>query len=143
MDVTRNVITDLLPAYLSGDASPDTRTLVEEFLRRDPELQRHLDEQRRALSLPAAPPARAREADAREADALERTRRALHRRSWLLGFALAFTFAPLSCAFDTTRGLSFLLLRDAPPVAGVLWAVAILCWALFARSRAALRPSGI
>ena len=138
MDITRNVITDLLPAYLSGDASPDTRALVEEFLRRDPELQRNLDEQRRALSLPAAPLSRAH-----EADALERTRRALRRRSWLLGFALAFTFAPLSCAFDTTRGLFFLLLRDATPVAGVLWAAAILFWALFARSRAALRPSGI
>ncbi len=137
MDITRNVIIDLLPAYLSGDASPDTRALVEGFLRGDPELQRSLDEQRRALSLPAAPLSHAD-----EADALERTRRALRRRSWLLGFALAFTVAPLSCAFDTTRGLFFLLVRDAPPMAGVLCAAAILCWALFVRSRAALRPSG-
>jgi hypothetical protein len=30
MNIAREVILDLLPAYLSGEASPATRTLVEE-----------------------------------------------------------------------------------------------------------------
>jgi hypothetical protein len=41
-NVTREVITDLWPVYVSGEASPDTRGLVEAFLREDPELARKL-----------------------------------------------------------------------------------------------------
>ena len=40
MTVTRDVIYDLLPAYFAGEASVDTRTLVEDFLATDPELGR-------------------------------------------------------------------------------------------------------
>ena len=36
--VTRDVISDLWPVYESGEASADTRALVEGFLARDPEL---------------------------------------------------------------------------------------------------------
>ena len=32
MNIAREVILDLLPAYLSGEASPATRTLVEEHM---------------------------------------------------------------------------------------------------------------
>jgi hypothetical protein len=38
MEITRNVILDLLPLYLNGDASPDTQALVEQYLDSDPEL---------------------------------------------------------------------------------------------------------
>jgi anti-sigma factor RsiW len=40
MNVARNVIYDLLPAYFAGEVSGDTRTLVEAFLETDPELRR-------------------------------------------------------------------------------------------------------
>ena len=43
MNVTQNVIHDLLPAYLAGEASADTVTLVEEFLRLDPDLARTVE----------------------------------------------------------------------------------------------------
>jgi hypothetical protein len=36
MTVNRSIITDLWPAYASGQASRDTRALVEEFFRGDP-----------------------------------------------------------------------------------------------------------
>ena len=36
--VSRNVILDLLPGYIAGEASPESRTLVEEFARTDPEI---------------------------------------------------------------------------------------------------------
>jgi len=35
MNVTREVILDLLPVYLAGEASPDTRALIEEFVEQD------------------------------------------------------------------------------------------------------------
>ena len=38
MSVTRDVIVDLLPMYLDGEVSPDTRALVEAYLERDTEL---------------------------------------------------------------------------------------------------------
>ena len=38
MEITRNVILDLLPLYLAGEVSADTRALVEKYLETDPEL---------------------------------------------------------------------------------------------------------
>ena len=38
MEITRNVIEDLLPLYLADEASADTRMLVGEYLKTDPEL---------------------------------------------------------------------------------------------------------
>ena len=38
MNVSRNVIHDLVPLYLADEASADTRALIEEFLAADPEL---------------------------------------------------------------------------------------------------------
>ncbi len=38
MNITRNVILDLLPLYLADEVSADTRALVEKYLEADPEL---------------------------------------------------------------------------------------------------------
>lgn len=38
MEITRNVILDLLPLYLADEASEDTKTLVAEYLKTDPDL---------------------------------------------------------------------------------------------------------
>ena len=43
-NITRDIITDLYPLYLSGDASPDTRRVVDAFLREDPEFAQSLVE---------------------------------------------------------------------------------------------------
>ena len=40
MNVTREVVADLLPAYFSGEASRDTKSLVEEYFRQDPDFER-------------------------------------------------------------------------------------------------------
>ena len=55
MEPTRDVIKDLLPLYLAGEASADSRALVEEHLDRDPDLA----EQARQWKdrLPGPPPA--------------------------------------------------------------------------------------
>jgi hypothetical protein len=42
MTITRAVILDLWAVYATGEASPDTRALVEEFLRSDSEFDRQL-----------------------------------------------------------------------------------------------------
>jgi hypothetical protein len=38
MEITRNVILDLLPLYVADEVSADTRALIENFLESDPEL---------------------------------------------------------------------------------------------------------
>ena len=38
MEITRNVILDLLPLYLADEVSADTRALVEKYLKTDAEL---------------------------------------------------------------------------------------------------------
>ena len=40
MEVTRNVILDLLPLYVADEVSDDTRALVEAYLTEDPDLER-------------------------------------------------------------------------------------------------------
>ena len=38
--IQRNIILDLLPVYIAGEASEESRALVEEFARDDPEISR-------------------------------------------------------------------------------------------------------
>ena len=55
MTVSREVILDLLPLYLSDEASPDTRALVKEHLDHDPDLAQLANQWQERL--PASPPA--------------------------------------------------------------------------------------
>jgi hypothetical protein len=51
MEISRNVILDLLPLYLADEVSADTRALVEEYLETDPELA-EIAKQSSAVELP-------------------------------------------------------------------------------------------
>ena len=85
MSITRPVILDLWPAYLSGEASAETRALVEEYLRSDPEFARQLRENPLGdVVSPPLPP------DI-ETNAFARARRQLRGFRWLLQLALIFS----------------------------------------------------
>lgn len=56
MAVTREVILDLLPLYVSNEASADSRALVKEHLEIDPELERLAREWKNRLPAPPPPP---------------------------------------------------------------------------------------
>ncbi|HET8548454.1 MAG TPA: hypothetical protein VFL57_10640, partial [Bryobacteraceae bacterium] len=88
MTITRDVIRDLLPVYLSGEATADTIALVEEFLRNEPDMAASVREAKR-LNLPQLRQVAAGAAVERQA--LLRTRRQLRGRGLLLGFAVFFT----------------------------------------------------
>ena len=51
MEVTKNVILDLLPLYLAGEVSEDTRLLVQDYLAGDEELAA-LEKQSDLMQLP-------------------------------------------------------------------------------------------
>ena len=55
MEITRNVILDLLPMYLADEVSADTRALVEKYLETDPDLAR-IAEKSAAMQLRGDPP---------------------------------------------------------------------------------------
>lgn len=137
MKITRDVVTDLLPLYESGDASPDTRALVEAYFRSDPDFERLA---KAALS---ASPAIARSTEvvpsALEREAVRRTRRALRIRSWIMGVALFFTLLPFS--FGEIGGKSFLMMRDVPQ-SKYAFVVAAVLWLAYARQSRKLSPSG-
>ena len=132
MEVTRNVVLDLLPLYHSGEASADTRAVVEEYLRREPALRRLIDTDETAPPPPA---------DDAERAALEQTRKHLRRRSWTMAVALLCTLLPFTMAFLDNR-LTFLMFRDVP-WSRALWVVAAVLWVSYARHQRAARVAGL
>jgi len=137
-NVTREIVKDLLPLYVAGEASEDSRAVVEEWLRGDPELARlatalRVDE--------SAPPEGALSPPGGQA-ALATTKALLRRRSWLLAMALLSTGLPLSFVFDK-HGLRFFMLRDAPLAASAIWIAAVGLWIGFAVLARRLRVTGL
>lgn len=130
-NITRNVVKDLLAVYQAGEASGDTRAIVEEWLRTDPDLARQA-EQADNVTLPAAslPPTL-------EKRALDRTRRQHRWRLVLLGTAVYVTTLPLSITFNS-NGFSGLLIDNWPERAVVLVLAAVL-WVLYFRVSRTLR----
>jgi hypothetical protein len=134
MNVTREVVTDLLPIYFSGEASADTKVLVEDYFRQDPDFEciaRRAGAPLETLRA-AAPIAASSEREKRD---LESVLWGLRRRTWLFGVSLFLTLVPLS--FDFTHGhIVSLMVRDAPWHAAFDWSLAAALWFLyFARLR--------
>jgi hypothetical protein len=119
MNVTREVIHDLWPVYAAGDASADSRALVDEFLRQDPELAMLLqgrgEETLLRQAMPELPPDP-------EARALRRTKRLLHGWDWLLFMAIMFScFAFGRIVSDTSWDVSPVNFIAVATIAGTFW----------------------
>jgi hypothetical protein len=129
MNVTREVVTDLLPIYFSGEASGDTNVLVEEYFRQDPDFERIARSAATPLeTLQAAEPIAA-DSEKEKRD-LESVLWGLRRRKWLFGVSLFLTLVPLS--FDFSQGhIVSLMVRDAPWHAAFDWSLAAVLWFLY------------
>jgi anti-sigma factor RsiW len=139
MNVTRDVVKDLLTLYLAGEASADTRALVEDQLKSDPVLAREVETARAGdPRLPATPAPDA----AAEMRALDATRKLLKSRTSTLAVATLFTLLPLSFAFDGSR-VTFLVIRDAPIIGVAWWVTAAVMWLCHFLIRRRLRVSGL
>ncbi|MGH9433352.1 MAG: hypothetical protein ACRD3T_17615 [Terriglobia bacterium] len=93
MQVTRDVVTDLLPVYFSGEASDDTRKVVEDYFREDPDFERIARSAATPFetlreTAPVAPDAEREKCELRRVGWELRSRRA-----WLV-VALIYTFYP-------------------------------------------------
>ena len=129
MKITRATIVDLWPVYSSGDASPETVALVEEFIRDDPELAEQL---RHEPVLPALVPPLPPDHETR---ALTFTRRRLRGFPWLLLLALIFSGQAFGrIVSDTSWDVSpqnFIIIAS---IAGGFWiAYLVSLWRMRAR----------
>ena len=137
MKITRDVITDLLPVYLAGEASDDTRALIEEFIKQDTEFAKLITEQetplaQHSINIPKET----------EMQTLEKTKKLLWQRSLYLGFAIFFTLFPASIRGSSEEGIRWMW-EGTPiiPIASVL--IAILMWILYANTNRKLNGSDL
>ena len=141
MNVTREVILDLLPVYLSGEASPATRILVEEYMKQDPELAQRIRlpwSDNLAKAVPSALPPDL------ELRSFRRTRSLLGWQKWLFGFAIFFTAMSFSNEFSFEGGHFkefHFLLRDYPAELGTCVALGLACWIAYFSIRRSLRTT--
>ena len=131
MNISREVVNDLLPVYFSGEASAETRRIVEEFFRSDPDFERTA----RSAAMPldtlkgAAWPGllpQSEEAEKEKRD-LECVRHELRWRKMLFASAMFLTLAPLTFVFSDGH-LVWLMARDAPWDAAFYWSLGALVW---------------
>ena len=87
-NLTRDVVSDLWPLYLSGDVSAGTRQLVEEFLAEDPEFAARLRVTAEGSLDVGAPPALPPDHELRT---LQRVKRRLWGYPMLLQLAIIFS----------------------------------------------------
>lgn len=124
MKVTRDVILDLLPLVLAGEASDDTRALVERYLQDDPHLAQLARQAQRADlpdDLSEDIPVNLTMED--EMKALNKAKRLMYQHNIFLSLAIAFTFL-------FAMGLTFLL-DENPLGPAVFFALAAIFWTAY------------
>ena len=137
MKITRDVITDLLPLYEAGEASQDTRNLVETFLQGDPEFTRLVRAQKSSLGEPLQPAL----SQGVEMKTLQKTRALLKKRTYFMAFAIVFSLSAFSFSFGP-QGVHWLW-AETPILSLVFLASGILFWGLYARTTWSLRGSDL
>jgi len=129
MNITQEVVTDLLPIYFSGEASRDTKSLVEEYFRDNPDFE----QMARSAGIPletlrtAQPVAASSEKEKRD---LESVRCGLDRRKWLFALSLFLTLSPLSFYFTHGQVVS-LVAGDVLWETAFEWSLAAIFWFLY------------
>jgi hypothetical protein len=121
MNITKDIINDLIPLYITNECSADTRALVEEYLKANPG-----QAQRLGKVMDGSAPA-LRSAD--EMRAFREARRRLRYRTWLMAFAIFFSLLPFS--FGYVDGHWWWLLRDGPRSALVYGVIGVVLWTIY------------
>ena len=123
MNISRNVILDLLPVYLAGEASVDTREVVEQFLADDPALAK-LVEQSKQNPLEGEIPVPLNKEH--EMKTFEKTKQLLFQQKLFLALAVAATLMLAAFRFDA-EGAEWLWI-NSPAIGWVLLLVATIFW---------------
>ena len=125
MNITKEIITDLFPLYVANECSKDSRALVEQYLRENPD---HAEELKRIMNTPV-PGGTAQLAGSEEVRTLREARRRVRRQSWLMGLAIFFSLVPFS--FLATGERTYWLFRESPASALMYGVIGIGLWGVY------------
>jgi hypothetical protein len=100
--IPQHVILDLLPLYLADEVSAETRNLIEEYLKEDPQLATLANQAKSATSLQEIPAPINKET---EMEALKKVRKLMVQHNVFLGLAVILTLMV---------GTSYIFLWDEP-----------------------------
>lgn len=139
MNVTRDVIRDLIPPFLAGEASADTRALVEQFLASDPEFARTVVSEPARLAAAPIPHTLTQES---EMKTIDETRRTVKLQSVVMACAMMFSALPFAFGFIDDRGVRWLW-SDAPLGALISGVIGLGFWAVYLGMRRALKVRGL
>lgn len=135
MNVSENIIRDLLPSYLSGEASADSVTLIEQYLGSHPELSNEVEVLRAEVGgsgFGGSTGAVARTTVAIGPEpglvALRRVKRLLRLRSTLFGIALFLTLLPASMFGGDGTGFHWVFWPGHASIAVTVWGFALGAW---------------
>ncbi|MBN1316648.1 MAG: hypothetical protein JXA42_14315 [Anaerolineales bacterium] len=111
MKINKNVIIDLMPLYLANEASDDTRVLVEEYLKTDPELAKMV-EQSETFNLSENSPIPLTQED--EMEAYQKAKQAILLRT----FIMAMIISIILMAFLAMGLVAYFMLHSnvVPPI---------------------------
>jgi hypothetical protein len=137
MKMTRDIVTDLLPAYFSGEASTDTRRLVETYFREDPEFERHARGESSAWRTLAPPRPLTSEA---ALETILRTKRLIRLRGTWMGCAIFLSLLPLAFTFDSSA--TYWAWQAFPLGAVIAAGLAGCAWFGYFRIRRMLQATG-
>ncbi len=124
MEITRNVIADLLPLYDSKECSPDTKQLVEDFLKADPGFAKQVQSKR---PYPSFAVEHLRKSD--EMKALRKAKKVLRIQGSIMALAIFFSLAPFSVF--RFEGNTHWLLLESPLAAGTYGGIGICLWIVY------------
>ena len=100
--IPQHVILDLLPLYLADEVSAETRTLIEEYLKTDPQLATLAEQARKATALQEIPAPLKKE---NEMEALKKIKKMMVQHNLFLALAVILTLMV---------GISYIFLWDEP-----------------------------
>lgn len=136
MNITENVISDLLPQYAAHDCSADTRRLIEEYLQNHPQFASRVQAATQD-PLPGIVPGTPGSGD--EMRSLTRTKLLLKQRTYFMAFAIFCSLAPFSVLH--THGRTYWLLVESPVTAAAYGVAAVFMWAGYLITRRKLTRS--
>jgi len=128
MNITRDIIIDLLPLYLAEEVSEDTRQLVESFLAADPSLTKLANQTQKLQAITDIPYTLNKE---KELKSLEKAKRYMKQRNTFM--SMAFLFTGLLLAFRS-EGSDAAWFWDGTPAAFPIFALALFSWTMFVHS---------
>jgi hypothetical protein len=123
MNITQDVINDLLPLYFSDECSDDTRAIVDEYQKAHPEFA---EEMKKISAIPQRPAIPTTRIQGNEMESLQRTKRLIRRRSFFMAFAIFCSLVPFSVLY--TGGKTYWLFAEAPASAAFYAAFGIAFW---------------